>query len=126
MEEMHIEEVCVSALFFCELEYRKIMESEARVECCVGARVCIVWYDIVEAKCARGAEEKREKHEKSTRAFWFLSGCGLQVWVFRPGLEKRGWFGGWRGERGVTRSARMEFVFEDKVHRGCVGVGSNL
>jgi hypothetical protein len=66
-----------------------IMESEARVECCVGARVCVVWYDIVEAKCARGAEEKREKHEKSTRAFWFL-------------------------------------VVEDKVHRGCVGVGSNL
>jgi hypothetical protein len=88
--------------------------------------VYVLWYDIVEAKCARGAEEKREKHEKSTGAFWFLSGCGLQVWVFRPGLEKRGWFGGWRGERGVTRSARMEFVFEDKVHRGCVGVGSNL
>jgi hypothetical protein len=72
----------------------------------------------------RGEEgETREEHEG------FLVPFGLrllQVWVFRPGLEKRGWFGGWRGERGVTRSARMEFVFEDKVHRGCVGVGSNL
>ena len=100
MEEMHIEEVGVSALFFCELEYRMIMESEARVECCVGARVCVVWYDIVEAKCARGAEEKREKHEKSTGAFWFLSGCGFcmfgclgQVWKNAVGLvggEERG------------------------------------
>ena len=76
-----------------------IMESEARVECCVGARVCVVWYDIVEAS-ARGAQRRRGRNTRRARglsgSFRVAAcrfGCLGQVWKNAVGLvggEERG------------------------------------